>query len=252
MHSCVSTAPLYHGHHLVKETQSALGSGASQYKRVDLNVQSRRPSDASVSGDVNRADSGGNYSSKNTSINAASERKSNVLYSGDADSNGLDLPSIISTEILEAEANCNENGDSQHSSEEAVKRVVEMNQIVADAESYLVAGESDTTLKKSKKALASSSQQKTSPNGSGHGRQTSDSESVNSHEEGDASQQQLKAADSLLLLTQLAGDEVTKASLDSVKAVGKCHLTSARHQHAYSVYSANICHAFVRSGEERK
>ena len=54
------------------------------------------------------------------------------------DSNGIDLPSLVSMEILESQV-C----DPGVKNEDIIKRVSEMNRIVADAEHYLAEGEAN-------------------------------------------------------------------------------------------------------------
>jgi hypothetical protein len=85
-------------------------------------------------------------------------------------SNGIDLPSLVSMEILESQV-C----DANVKSEDIIKRVTEMNKIVADAEHYLAEDHMDVKQDKDK------------------------DENVWDETE------KLKAADSLLLLTQING-----------------------------------------------
>ncbi|RWS10540.1 FERM and PDZ domain-containing protein 4-like protein, partial [Dinothrombium tinctorium] len=162
------SAPSYHGEHLVKVAPwSYLPSSAGgKLRKIDLGVPPPRYSQSN------------NLSNSVYSLN---EKIGTMVESVDHNMNNkagirtyseeMDLPSIVSMEILEAQR----NNDYPLKNEDIIKRVEEMNQIVLDAENYLA--------EESGKSRANNDDD--------------DSLSISDHP-------RLKAADSLLLLTQIS------------------------------------------------
>jgi hypothetical protein len=156
----ISLAPSYCGLHTVQEAQwNYVPNDSDPLRRIDLAL----PPPRYMPCDISRSDNSQPYTIIDSSL-ANVDHNMNEKVS----SNGIDLPSLVSMEILESQV-C----DTNVKSEDIIKRVTEMNKIVADAEHYLA--EDHTDVKQDK------------------------DENVWDETE------KLKAADSLLLLTQING-----------------------------------------------
>ena len=170
------TAPSYHGKHLVKAAPwSYIPSSpdSNEFKIIDLSIPPPCYMPCSIFPSIL------NYYSHNNGnlISNVDHNMNNTSLRPVNDENYYDFHSIVSMEILESQK------DTQNETvckEDIVNRVIEMEKIVSDAESYLAEENSSNSSNSSSSNKANS----------------------NTNEEEDE-HPKLKAADSLLLLTQI-------------------------------------------------
>ncbi|CAG2172578.1 unnamed protein product, partial [Oppiella nova] len=123
------SAPSYCGLHTVRETQWSYGPNDS-VREIDLSIPPPRymPSDLKEIRENNQHFIESTVDTSYASVDHNMNEK--------VTSNGIDLPSLVSMEILESQAS-----EPGVKNEDIMKRVSEMNQIVADAQHYLATDE---------------------------------------------------------------------------------------------------------------
>ncbi|CAG2101075.1 unnamed protein product [Medioppia subpectinata] len=169
------SAPSYCGFHTVREAQWSYVTNDS-VREIDLSIPPPRymPSDSQHS-DHNHHNIQSSLDSSYASVDHNMNQSVN--------SNGIDLPSLVSMEILESQAT-----DVGLKSDDIMQRVSEMNQIVADAQHYLA----DEVLNETKET---------------DNKTTTETAAEKKTVETNWDQtQRLQPTDSLLLLTQVNGD----------------------------------------------
>lgn len=195
---CISLAPSYYGEHLVKVAPWSYipSSESDEMKRMNLSL----PPPRYMAGDIIptlQSDNRRSLVDHNMNSSDGSLSGINDVYID----NGVDFSSLVSMEMFSSVAT--DNGlrdDANLNEEDAIRRVMEMSKIVADAEYYL-------RQKITAKKVDSKKEYTTDESNCG--------DFDDSHENFD--QPKLKAADSLLLLTQLDNREFegTKISSES-------------------------------------